>query len=95
MDFIHKNYINPELECEGEVFKKQNQHHFSDVYSCRNPGCFAASTGEMFTFRDSGHHRIDQWWQAVVGWSCAAPVRQEALISVVFLQRSLLLVSQR
>lgn len=22
MDFIHKNYINPELECEGEVFKK-------------------------------------------------------------------------
>lgn len=42
MDFIHKNHIYPELKCEGEVFKIQNQDHFLDADSCRNTGCFVA-----------------------------------------------------
>lgn len=72
-----------------------NHNHFSEVYYCRNTGCFVVPTEEMFTFRDGSHHRIYQRWQTVVGWSCAASIRQEALIPVVFLQRPLLLVSQR
>lgn len=66
MDFVHKNYINPELECEGEVFKKQISTtfqmftHVEILAALRHPQVKCLPLGTVVTTGSTSGGRL--WW---------------------------------